>query len=747
MSSGLTSSDPQFNLNRLIPEIAGSYEFGRFRLDSIRLMLYKDSHPVDLAPKVVETLLALIERSGQIVSKAELMDRLWANSFVEESNLTQNIYLLRKTLGTMPDGTPMIETFRRRGYRFNGAPGRIGDESDVIVAFQTRTRHVEEELITDARAEPRRSGSIIVRSRKLVLFAVLACAMVFLVSWVAWRELRPANRAFAPSVFSLPEMRRLVPDVDAKDPTISPDGKYLVFGRGEPDGKRSMYLLDLVSGAGKEILPPTAGGYDSFVFSSDGGRIFFLSYNDIDPKISIERISISGGKRELIAKNPTSPITVSPDGSRVAFVRGSDLIAARIDDGFEQILASRPSKESWFASWGSQLSWAPDGSAIAISAGHLTDGVKRTELLLVHVADGSQSDIPVPAWESNEDVAWMPDMSGLIITARETSGLPYQLWFVPFPAAGEARRITHDDHDYNWLSLNGDSTLIVAGQEIAFHNIWTSPINREGPVKQLTSGSVANDGYLGVAALPDGRIVYTSPRSGKTDLWIMDADGTDQRQLTRDSGANVRPAAGPDGRLIAFLSTRTGEDRIWLMDPEGGSLRQLDPGDGAQNRPIFSPDGNYIYFTWIKGDNSSIWRMPALGGDPVRISPLEHAEIFSLSRDGKFLTFQMYDPDLQEWHIGVMRSDDGRIIRLFGRSMFGRVRMTDDSKAVMYIEYPAARDLWRQPISGGRPSRITNFGSGRLRSFDLMPDGRSVVVSRGQSSNEAVSITNFRPQG
>src|SRR3954447_16928915 len=104
MSSGLTSSDPQFNLNRLIPEIAGSYEFGRFRLDSIRLMLYKDSHPVDLAPKVVETLLALIERSGQIVSKAELMDRLWANSFVEESNLTQNIYLLRKTLGTMPDG-------------------------------------------------------------------------------------------------------------------------------------------------------------------------------------------------------------------------------------------------------------------------------------------------------------------------------------------------------------------------------------------------------------------------------------------------------------------------------------------------------------------------------------------------------------------------------------------------------------------------------------------------------------------
>src|SRR2546423_3639386 len=106
MSSGISSSKRQFNLNSPSRADAGSYTFERFRLDIDSLMLYEDMRPVDLAPKVVETLVALVERRGEIVSKQELMERLWADSFVEESNLTQNIYLLRKTLGTNAAGQP-----------------------------------------------------------------------------------------------------------------------------------------------------------------------------------------------------------------------------------------------------------------------------------------------------------------------------------------------------------------------------------------------------------------------------------------------------------------------------------------------------------------------------------------------------------------------------------------------------------------------------------------------------------------
>lgn len=95
------------------------YEFEDFRLDAAHLILYQNGRQISLAPKVVETLLALVERHGEVLSKDELMEIVWADSIVEESNLSQNLYLLRKILGAGENGKPLIETLRRRGYRFN----------------------------------------------------------------------------------------------------------------------------------------------------------------------------------------------------------------------------------------------------------------------------------------------------------------------------------------------------------------------------------------------------------------------------------------------------------------------------------------------------------------------------------------------------------------------------------------------------------------------------------------------------
>jgi DNA-binding winged helix-turn-helix (wHTH) protein len=97
---------------------SSTYEFENFRLDAAHLMLYKDGKTIGLKPKVVETLVALVEQASEVIGKDELMTRLWGDSCVEDSNLTQNIYLLRKTLGNCADGKPYIENFSRRGYRF-----------------------------------------------------------------------------------------------------------------------------------------------------------------------------------------------------------------------------------------------------------------------------------------------------------------------------------------------------------------------------------------------------------------------------------------------------------------------------------------------------------------------------------------------------------------------------------------------------------------------------------------------------
>lgn len=93
------------------------YEFGPFHLDVERLLLVHEGEPVALGPKVVETLLALVEHPGEVLAKAMLLDRIWPEGFVEEANLAQNIYVLRKTLRTRW-GVDAIETVPRRGYRF-----------------------------------------------------------------------------------------------------------------------------------------------------------------------------------------------------------------------------------------------------------------------------------------------------------------------------------------------------------------------------------------------------------------------------------------------------------------------------------------------------------------------------------------------------------------------------------------------------------------------------------------------------
>jgi TolB-like protein/DNA-binding winged helix-turn-helix (wHTH) protein/Tfp pilus assembly protein PilF len=97
------------------------FDFGRFRLDSVERVLLADSHPVALTPKAFETLLDLLEHSGHILEKDELLKRVWPDTFVEEGTLVQNISTLRKVLGEAPDGSAYIETIPRRGYRFAGA--------------------------------------------------------------------------------------------------------------------------------------------------------------------------------------------------------------------------------------------------------------------------------------------------------------------------------------------------------------------------------------------------------------------------------------------------------------------------------------------------------------------------------------------------------------------------------------------------------------------------------------------------
>src|SRR5215467_9568201 len=114
------------------------YEFGHFRVDEGERVLLRLGEAVPLAPKVFDTLLALVKERGHVIAKERLMKELWPDTFVEESNLTYNVSQLRKTLG---DGERYIETIPRRGYRFTAAVREGGEEaSAVIIEEHSRSR-------------------------------------------------------------------------------------------------------------------------------------------------------------------------------------------------------------------------------------------------------------------------------------------------------------------------------------------------------------------------------------------------------------------------------------------------------------------------------------------------------------------------------------------------------------------------------------------------------------------------------
>src|SRR5882724_152534 len=135
----------------LIPEPAHTYEFGPYRLDPAERVLLRNGEPVMLSPKVFDTLLVFVKRTGQVLDKPELMREIWPETYVDEANLAVNISTLRKVLGDRPDGGNYIETVPRRGYRFVIGVKEKSANDAVVIPFPAAQ---EEQISTDEQKVP-----------------------------------------------------------------------------------------------------------------------------------------------------------------------------------------------------------------------------------------------------------------------------------------------------------------------------------------------------------------------------------------------------------------------------------------------------------------------------------------------------------------------------------------------------------------------------------------------------------------
>ncbi len=740
------------------PQIKRFYEFDRFRIDLIERVLLCDGEMVPLTQKAFDVLLALVEERGRIVEKEELMQRVWPDSFVEEGNLTQNIYTLRKVLGQMADGENYIETVPRRGYRFAAEVSERGQsQSDEAKKIRV-TESADSEMIETASAsEPQTFTSDDARMikpaastgdadkfkqatgrKRLAVIFVAALALVA-VAIIAQRLLRPEPTPPQTTITSLTTTGNI------QCAAVSPDGAFVVYARADKPSLSSLWIMQLATSTSQMILPPAEVQYHAAAFSPDGAYIYYvMRENNTAPRTLYRTTRLGGPSRKLIERID-SPPSFSPDGKHFVFRRGIDdrraagLFIANAEGEEQRQLASINYPESF-----GDPAWSPDGSRIACTAGHSNGGLNR-RVVEVNVSDGAMKSISDQRWRWVGQMAWLADSSGLVMVGVDQLSGPFQVWHLSYPG-GEVRKITNDANAYNRLSLSANSRTLVALQSRQVTGAWLIPAQEPEEMKRITFGS---GGYRGkLSWTPDGKIVYDSEAGAATAISIMNAEGSNPQQLTGDATGKAYfgySTVSPDGRYIIFSCDLAGARNIWRMNIDGSNMIRLTTGEG-EDQPACSPDSRWVVYTKLVADKSTIWRVPIDGGESEQLSDA-HIGYPAVSPDGKLIAcYYFHGKPGAGVSLALIPFDGGDFAKVFATDLQSPflIRWTMDGRGLTYSENPIGTSkIWIQPVEGGQPRRLIEIETDRIFGFDWSRDGKYLACVRGIWSANAVVIKDF----
>ena len=777
------------------------FEFGPFRFAPEQPLLLRGGVPVSLPLKSYDVLHVLVRNCGYVVTKDELMNEVWPDQAVEESNLTQNISVLRKALGESPRQPSYIETVPRRGYRFRAGVREVRDENgDLLEVLQARqgadqtsdargadetaqTGGVEEQSLTslphddetpgnaDARTEEppdvvnssqlnstsvvgrsvvRRAARVGYQKALMTALPVVLVALIFFAAHLYWPTVRLVPRpSTSPAAQQSMKLLRLTTEGKVVLTGISPDGRYVAYVT-KSAGRQSLWLRQASAANGIEIIPPADLRYRGVTFTPDNSSIYYVASARDDTFGSLYRVPLLGGAAVRLIEHVDGPVTISPDGHSLAFVRVDPaqrkrvLLKANADGSGERELISMRLPD-YLSIEGP--SWSPDGELIAYAAGSLAPDFHCT-VRAIRVADNVEISITPQSWFLVGQVAWLRDGSGLVVNAEEQTYGSTQLWRVSYPG-GEARRITNDLTDYLGVSLARDADVLVTVQAWGTSNLWVAPEGDADGAWQVTTG--LDDGYFGLSLSPDGTIYYTSSAGGSQDIWSTKPDGSIRRQLTSDPRTDHQPSASPDGRFVAFTSDRTGSFHIWRMDADGANPVQLTHGGGVEFAPYFTPDSRWVTFTSTEGGKTSLWKVAVDGSEAVKLSDLVLAAP-AVSPDGKLIAcWYRDDSNGSRRKLTIVSFAGGELLKEFEATApdlsfntSNPIRWTRNGRALTYFtDLGDGSGVWVQPFVGGRPTRVVSLRNERIFNFDESRDGKQAVYARGVEAADAVLMSDL----
>lgn len=460
---------------------------------------------------------------------------------------------------------------------------RFQSARDVVYALEASAGPGQSLTVTENR--PNRRG--------LWLAIGAACVGLALLGAYLWLALHRSPRSVDGKIFA-----QLTDDAGAAlFPSLSPDGKMFVYAS-KASGNWDLYLRRVGHKESVNLTRSCAEDDTQPAFSPDGKLIAFRSDRD-GGGIFTMRSDGSGVKRLTnLGFNPAW----SPDGKEILFAeesitrpedrtgRLSQLWAVNIVSGEKRLVTTHDAV---------QPRWSPDGRQIAYWAIDL-DGDRDIWTI---PAEGGQAVRITRDSYLDWDPVWSPDGAYLYFCSNRGGSMA--VWRVPMKQgsgeAGGAPELVRTPGPYPaHLSFSRDGRRMTHVHLLTTGRLSTVRFDpaRNAVASEPKEITRSTKGTSRPALSPDGRSLAFNSTEQEENLFVMSVDGSGLRQLTYDGRRNRGPRWSPDGKRIAFFSNRSGEWEIWTVDTNGTEPRQLTSLAGQNVAwPVWSPDAKVLAYT------------------------------------------------------------------------------------------------------------------------------------------------------